>query len=101
MSSTLQLTLYTYPSWPWPGMFSGAVSDDLTFLQGLLVPFDWIMGWLLVVSKQHIRSIANENLPQHKPCLCCECGSRLASQKSLAINVDSTVAKIQLAKPFI
>ena len=36
MLSTLQLLPYTYPSWPWPGMLSGAVSDDLTFLQRLL-----------------------------------------------------------------
>ena len=50
MSSTLQLTSYTYPSWPWPGMLSGAVSDDLTFLQRFFIPFEWIVGSLLVNS---------------------------------------------------
>ena len=48
MSSTLQLLPYMYPSWPWPGMLSGAVFDDLTFLQRLFVLFErTIAGFLM------------------------------------------------------
>ena len=53
MSSTLQLLSYTYPSWPWPEMLSGAVSDDLTFLQRLFVLLErmittFLMNYVMV-----------------------------------------------------
>ena len=48
MSSTLQVMSYTYPSWPWPGMLSGAVSDNLTFQQRLFVPFERLMMTVLL-----------------------------------------------------
>ena len=40
MSSTLQVLPHTYPSWPWPGVLSGVVSDNLTFQQRLFVLFE-------------------------------------------------------------
>ena len=48
MSSTLQVMSYTYPSWPWPGILSGAVSDNLTFKQRLFVPFERTLMYLLL-----------------------------------------------------
>lgn len=48
MSSTLQLMPHMYPSWPWPGMISGAVSDNLTFKQRLFVPFERTLMTLFV-----------------------------------------------------
>jgi glucuronosyltransferase len=48
MSSTFQVMSYTYPSWPWPGMISGAVSDNLTFRQRLFVPFERLMFSVLL-----------------------------------------------------
>ena len=35
LSTTLQYQPHTVPSWPWPGMIAGSVSDNLTFLQRL------------------------------------------------------------------
>ena len=57
MSTTLQHMPYTYPSWPWPGITSNAVSDNLDFQQRLLVPFNRMMGglfWDYVVFSSHL-----------------------------------------------
>ena len=35
LSTTLQYQPHTLPHWPWPGLFAGSVSDNLTFLQRL------------------------------------------------------------------
>ena len=48
MSSTLQVMPDTYPSWPWPGMLSGAVSDNLSFQQRLFVPFERLIMTILL-----------------------------------------------------
>ena len=59
MSSTLQIMSYTYPSWPWPGVLSGAVSDNLTFQQRLFVPFERLviavlLKYVMIPSMQNI-----------------------------------------------
>lgn len=34
--------------WPWPGQLSGSVSDNLTFLQRLLIPLERLVGSILL-----------------------------------------------------
>ena len=48
MSSTLQVMAYSYPPWPWPGQLSGSVSDNLRFLQRLLIPLERLVGSVLL-----------------------------------------------------
>ena len=60
MSSTLQHMSYTYPSWPWPGIFSKAVSDNLNFQQRLFVPFEHLMigfFWNYIVFSSYLNGI--------------------------------------------
>ena len=60
MSSSLQQLSYTYPSWPWPGMLSEAVSDNLKFHQRLFVPFGRMMiafFWNYIIFTPHMNRL--------------------------------------------
>jgi glucuronosyltransferase len=60
LSTTLQHMPYTYPSWPWPGITSKAVSDNLNFQQRFLVPLNRLMGgvfWNYIVFILHLNRL--------------------------------------------
>ena len=44
LGTTFQYQFHTYPAWPWPGALSGAISDDLTFIQRLRNTFKYHLG---------------------------------------------------------
>ena len=60
MSSTLQHMPYTYPSWPWPGIASRGVSDNLNLQQRWFVPFERLMislFWNYIVFASHLNRV--------------------------------------------
>ena len=44
LGTKCQYQFHTYPAWPWPGILSGATSDDLTFIQRLRNMFEYHLG---------------------------------------------------------
>ena len=48
LGTSLQYQIYTYPNWPWPGVMSGAVSDNLNFMQRFRNTFEYYLGSLVL-----------------------------------------------------
>ena len=47
LGTSLQYQMYTYPSWPWPGVLAGATSDNLNFMQRFRNTFEHYVGNLM------------------------------------------------------
>jgi glucuronosyltransferase len=48
LGTSLQYQMYTYPSWPWPGVLAGASSsDNLNFMQRFRNTFEYYLGNLV------------------------------------------------------
>ena len=47
LGTSLQYQMYTLPSWPWPGVLSGASSDNLNFMKRFRNTFEYYLGNLM------------------------------------------------------